>query len=89
MNSPACIPPPAGDSMVLPPGLQEDRVLNVKAEEFFLGLPGDGAFSQVRTSEGTPLAMTDALRPVASLRRFTKESALALEEALRKLWESS
>jgi len=70
----------------LPPGMEIDQVLNVKADKFWLGIPASDAFGQVKPPEGTPVDWTDSLRPLASLKRFTAAEAQQLETELWKLW---
>ncbi len=69
----------------LPPNDQEDRVLDVDADKFFLGLPREGAFAQLRLAQGTPILLTDRLKKIISPRRYTKRTARQLEEQLRIL----
>ena len=68
----------------LPPNYQEDRVLDVDADKFFLGLPREGAFAQVRLARGTPIPLTDRLKKSISPRRYAKTTARELERQLRK-----
>jgi hypothetical protein len=70
---------------LLPPNYQEDRVMNVDADKFLLGLPRDGAFAQLRLAQGTPILLTDQLEKVLSPRRYTKKTAHELERQLRML----
>ena len=69
----------------LPPNYQEDRVLDVDADKFFLGLPQEGAFAQLRLARGTPIPLTDRLKKIISPRRYTKKTARELEKQLRVL----
>ncbi|HZT81700.1 MAG TPA: hypothetical protein VFA26_15845, partial [Gemmataceae bacterium] len=77
---------PAEDAMqLLPPGLKEDRVINVKKEKFgVLGIPAEDAFAMVRIPQGTPVKWTPDLQKVAAVRTFTADSAAQLEAELRK-----
>lgn len=70
----------------LPANFQEDRVMSVHADRFFLGLPQKGAIAQVKMAEGTPIPFTSGLKVVAANRRFTEETAFELEAELWKLW---
>ena len=71
----------------LPAGLEEDRILNVKANKFFAGIPASDAFAQVKAAEGTPVPWTDGLRRLAALREYTPQTARDLEAELWKLWK--
>jgi hypothetical protein len=68
---------------MLPPQMQEDRVLSVDARKFTLGIPAADAFALARLPQGTPVKYSKSLMTLAALRRFTPESALHLEEELQ------
>ena len=70
---------------VLPPGLHEDRQIDVDADRFTLGIPTPDAFALVRTPPGTPFAFPAGLRPLAEARTFSDEAAPELEIGLRNL----
>ncbi len=72
----------------LPAGFQEDRVMSVDATRFFLGLPQKHALAQVSVAQGTPIEFTPALKILAARRRYTVDTALALESELWKLWDA-
>jgi hypothetical protein len=71
----------------LPPNLQEDRVLNVDADKFFLGIPAGDAFAMVRLPPGTRIRFVPSLRRLAAIHRFSAETAQQLEAELWKLWK--
>jgi hypothetical protein len=78
----------ADESMrFLPPNLQEDRVLSVDADKFFLGIPAENAFAIVRLPPGTRVRFVPSLRRLAAIRRFSAETAQQLEAELWKLWK--
>lgn len=70
----------------LPASFQEDRVMSVDADRFFLGMPQKHALAQVGIAQGTPIEFSPTLRAAASHRRFTPETAERLEAELWKLW---
>jgi hypothetical protein len=69
----------------LPSGAREDRALSVDAGKFTLGIPANDAFALARIPQGTPAAITPALRSFVTRKRFEPESALRLEAALHAL----
>jgi hypothetical protein len=72
---------------LLPPALQEDRIFNVKADRFTLGIPANDAFAVARIPQGTPLPIPTTLRSLAALRRYDAQQVVQLEEGLAKLLE--
>ncbi|MBI3466044.1 MAG: hypothetical protein HY000_23770 [Planctomycetes bacterium] len=75
------------EMQVLPRNLQEDRVLNVRADNLVLGLltgKRDG-FALVDIPQGRPIKLPGELLPLACSRFRTPAEATALEAALRKL----
>lgn len=64
----------------------EDRVLSVKADRFFFGIPAADAFAQIRPSSGQPLPWTAGLRAYADRRTFSADSIRQFERELWKLW---
>lgn len=67
---------------VMGPSAEEQRLLSVKKDEFRLGLPSRKAFALRQVPPGTPVAFTEALLATAGTKKFTAESALALQQAL-------
>jgi len=68
---------------MLPPQMQEDRVLSVDARKFTFGIPAADAFALAKLPQGTPVKYSKSLTTLAALRRFTPETALHLEEELQ------
>jgi hypothetical protein len=62
----------------LPKNMREDRVLNVREDLFFLGIPGGSAFAAVRIPQGTPFRYTAKMKAYAGQRRFDYDSYCAL-----------
>ncbi len=71
----------------LAPGTVDDRVLNVKPEKFFLGVPAEDAFGIVRIPQGTPIPIDPAFRELASTTQFTADAAQRMEMRLRRAWQ--
>ena len=67
----------------------EDRILNVKADKFFLGIPAADAFAQVKPTSGTPIPWTDSLRSFGVRRTFSPDGIAQFETELWKLWGKS
>lgn len=59
---------------VLPPSFVEDRVIDVKANKFFLGVPTPDAFALVRLPQGTPIKVDDKLAELASNKQYDTRS---------------
>lgn len=70
----------------VPAGFNEDRVLSVDADKFFLGIPQKGAIAQVKMGGESPIPFTTALKVLAAKRRFKADEAQQLEAELWKLW---
>ena len=66
--------------------MTEDRVLNVKADKFFLGIPAADAFAQVKPTTGTPVPWTDNLRAFGARREYSADGITQFEAELWKLW---
>lgn len=64
----------------------EDRVLNVKADRFFLGVPWSNAFAQVSPTTGQDIRWTDSLRRFGVQRTFSANGIHEFESELWKLW---
>lgn len=56
---------------LLPNGMREDRVLNVKSDFFTFGIPSKEAFALVRIPQGTAIPVSDDMAKVAGARRMT------------------
>lgn len=68
---------------LLPPNMQEARLLHVLRDRFTLGIPSPDAFALVRIPQGTPLSYTPDLQQAATLSTFTtREQVFGLEAAL-------
>jgi hypothetical protein len=67
---------------LIPEGLREQRYLSVKRDQFVLGLPTKEAFALVRTPQGKPIAWTEGVAKLASVKDLTKEQVLEVEKAL-------
>ena len=67
---------------MLPPQMLEDRILSVDARKFTFGIPSADAFALARVPPGTPVKYSKSLPGLASVRRFTPETVLQLEEEL-------
>jgi hypothetical protein len=68
---------------LLPPGLHEDRELNVETDLFVLGVPTPDALALVELPEGDDVRFTRELSAVAATKEFTPEISMDLEAALR------
>ena len=68
---------------LLPPGLQEARLLHVLKDRFTFGIPSPDAFALVRIPQGTPVPYTAELQQVTSVFPFTRDQVFALENVLR------
>ena len=53
----------------LPKNMKEDRVLNVREDQFFFGIPSESAFAAVRIPTGSPYVLTPEMRKYAGRRR--------------------
>lgn len=62
----------------LPENMREERLMNVRADRFTLGIPAKDAFAVVQIPQGTPFPFTDELRAHAGARRFNTERYRAL-----------
>jgi hypothetical protein len=68
---------------LLPPNMQEARLLHVLKDRFTLGIPAPDAFALVRIPQGTAIAYTPELQQSAAAATFTRDQVFALETALR------
>jgi hypothetical protein len=74
---------PAEKSMqLLPPNMQEARLLHVLRDRFTLGIPSPDAFALVRIPQGTAIPYTPELQRAATVASFTRDQVMALEAAL-------
>lgn len=82
---------PVDAAVLLPPGLREDRVLNVKKEKIStFGVPADDALALVGLpKEGTPVPFTPALRQAGAHRRYSPATLAQLDEAVREALRSA
>ena len=62
----------------LPENMREDRIMNVDADRFTLGIPAQDAFAVVRIPQGKPFGFTDEMRALAGARRFDAQKYQAL-----------
>lgn len=69
----------------LPPNHREDRIINVMADKFVLGIPTNDAFAVVRIAQGRPLAFSPAVRTLAAAPQFSAQTAHQLELELWKV----
>jgi hypothetical protein len=75
---------PAETAMqLLPPNMHEERLLSVKKDKFFLGMPSPDAFALVRIPQGRAVQYTAELRRLAATREFTVAIVRDLESQLR------
>jgi hypothetical protein len=76
-----------GDGILqrIEPACQEDRVLNVKGDRFFLGIPEKDAFALVKLPPGKELKCPPEAAKSAAALTFTPELGRQLEEELLKL----
>ncbi len=72
---------------LLPPNLQEDRVFDVRRDRFTLGIPAADAFAVVKIPQGTPIAFSRTLKPLAEMRTFSLVSFRQLEAEFRRSLE--
>jgi hypothetical protein len=69
---------------LLPPNMQEARLLHVLKDKFTLGIPSPDAFALVRIPQGQPIAYTPELQQTATVAAFNRDQVFALELALRR-----
>lgn len=75
---------PIGAIQCLPPNVTSDSVLHVDGDEFSLGQPTEKAFALTAPPKGEKeIAVSDALKPLASRARFLTATAAELESKLR------
>jgi len=75
---------PAEQAMqLLPPNMHEQRLLSVKKDKFFLGMPSPDAFALMRIPQGRPVAYTPELRRLAALQQWNAQAVVDLETQLR------
>ena len=70
----------------LPPNYQEDRILRVDADKFFLGIPADDAIAVNEIPKGSSVPFTPGIRALAAKKQYSAQSAQRLEAELWKLW---
>jgi hypothetical protein len=70
---------------LLPANMREERLLSVKRDKFFLGVPAADAFALVRIPQGRAVAYNPGLQRLAATRQFTAQQALDLEGQLRAI----
>ena len=70
---------------LLPPSMQEARLLHVLKDRFTLGIPSPDAFALVRIPQGSALPWTPDLERTAALGTFAREQVFGLERSLRAL----
>ena len=68
---------------LLPPNMQEARLLHVRKDRFTLGIPSPDAFALVRIPQGTAIPYTPELQRTAAAGPFNRDQVFALESALR------
>jgi hypothetical protein len=68
---------------LLPPNMQEARLLHVLKDRFTLGIPSPDAFALVRIPQGTPVPYTPQLQRAATAGPFARDQVFSLESALR------
>lgn len=74
---------------LLPPNMQEERVMNVKEDEFnFLGIPSKDAFALVQMPQGTPFEMTETMKSLAAEKTYTPKTLQALTSAIAQTLQS-
>ncbi|TWT89266.1 pyruvate kinase [Neorhodopirellula pilleata] len=74
---------------LLPPNMQEDRIMNVKKDKFnFLGIPSKDAFALVQIPQGTPFEMSEEMQSLAAETTYTPETLQALTTAIAKTLQS-
>src|SRR5207253_2599584 len=63
---------------LLPPNMQEARLLHVLKDRFTFGIPAPDAFALVRVPQGTPILYTPELQRAATIGSFAREQVFAL-----------
>ena len=75
---------PAEQAMqLLPEGMHEKRWLSVKPEKFTLGIPTRDAFALRQVPQGIAVPYTPELTRQATVKTFTEEELIPIEETLR------
>ena len=75
---------PAEKTMqLLPPNMQEARLLHVLKDRFTLGIPSPDAFALVRIPQGQAIPFTPDLQQAAAVASFGRDQVFGLEMALR------
>src|SRR5260370_41985031 len=76
---------------LLPPNMQEQRLLSVQREKFkivfFVWVPEPDAFALMRIPQGQALAYTPELERLATIKEFTAKQVQELELNLRAISE--
>ncbi|MCM2374211.1 pyruvate kinase [Aporhodopirellula aestuarii] len=68
---------------LLPPNMQENRVMNVDADKFNLfGIPSKDAFALVQIPQGVAFEMNEEMQAVAALKNYTPETFAKLTSAV-------
>lgn len=68
---------------LLPPNMQEARLLHVLKDRFTLGIPSSDAFALARIPQGTDIRWTPDLQRTAAATTFARDQVFALERSLR------
>jgi hypothetical protein len=79
----AGLAPAEKNLQLLPPNMQEARLLHVLKDRFTLGIPSADAFALIRIPQGMAIAYTPELEQITASATFTRDQVLALETALR------
>ncbi len=77
------------DMQLLASGYREKYTLSIKHDRIGLLGPEEDAIARRKLPQGKTVAFTPALRKLADLKEFSKEQAVALENALRQAAEAA
>ncbi len=75
--------PAERELQLLPPNMQEARLLHVLKERFTLGIPSPDAFALVRIPQGKAVPYTLPLQQLATASAFARDQVFELETSLR------
>lgn len=81
---------PEAAIQLLPPNMQEDRQMNVKADKFnLLGIPAKDAFALVQIPQGKAYEMSESFHRFAGLERYDAASFAKLTSAVAETLRGS
>lgn len=73
---------------LLPANMREERVINVDADQFILGIPSKKAFAMVEIPQGISFAISDEMKTIGAKKNYTAETFAKLTTAITKTLQS-